>query len=228
MKDLQRLLKYLSDLENNNNREWFQKSKDERKIILEEFEALIQSLLLGISGFDETIPLLEPASLTFKMVRDTRFSHDKSPYNPALRAHMGPKGKLPVPVGYYLYIRPNNQSFLGGGLFTDVFGSATAMVRDYLAEHGKEFEAVIHDKEFIQHFTVQGTQLKNVPRGYEKEHPMAEFLKYKNWYLEYPLPDAMFADSTSFVEKALYVFQQMKSFNHFLNNALADFKMPNR
>ena len=42
------------------------------------------------------------------------------------------KGKLPIPVGYFLAIKPNNQSFLGGGLFADVFRDATNMIRDYM------------------------------------------------------------------------------------------------
>ena len=34
-------------------------------------------------------------------------------------------------------IKPGNQSFLGGGLFADMFKDATAMVRDYIAQNGE-------------------------------------------------------------------------------------------
>lgn len=54
------------------------------------------------------------------------------------------KGKLPVPVRYYLMIKPGCQSFLGGGLFANSF---------------------------------------------RKEHPQAQWLKFKSWYLEYPVPE---------------------------------------
>lgn len=67
-----------------------------------------------------------PKELTFKLARDTCFSHDKSPYNPVFRAHIGAMGKLPVPVGYYLMIKPGDASFLGGGFFTDMLKDATA------------------------------------------------------------------------------------------------------
>ena len=105
-----------------------------------------------------------PKSLTFKLVRDTRFSHDKSPYNPA----------------------------------------------------------------FTKYFTVQGASLKNVPAGYDKEHPQAEFLKYKSWYLEYPLKDEELGDTQAFLAKAADIFHIMKPFNDYLNRALTDFQMPAR
>ncbi len=224
----QLMIDYLSALSANNNREWYHANKDDNKKANAAFEKLLQSLILEIGKFDNSILHNNPKDLTFKMVRDTRFSHDKSPYNPAFRAHISSMGKLPVPVGYYLMIKPGNQSFLGGGLFADMFKDATTMVRDYIAQHGAEWEQIIHDSEFEQYFTVQGTALKNVPAGYEKEHPQAEYLKYKSWYLEYPIKDEELRDAEAFLTKAAEVFRMMKPFNDYLNKALAGFQMPTR
>ncbi len=224
----QLMIDYLSALSANNNREWYHANKDDNKKASAAFEKLLQSLILEIGKFDNSILHNNPKDLTFKMVRDTRFSHDKSPYNPAFRAHISSMGKLPVPVGYYLMIKPGNQSFLGGGLFADMFKDATTMVRDYIAQHGEEWEQIIHDSEFEQYFTVQGTALKNVPAGYEKEHPQAEYLKYKSWYLEYPIKDEELRDAEAFLTKAAEVFRVMKPFNDYLNKALAGFQMPTR
>ena len=224
----QLMIDYLSALDKNNNREWYHANKDEYKKANEEFEKLLQALMMEIGKFDSGILHNNPKDLTFKMVRDTRFSHDKSPYNPAFRAHISSKGKLPVPVGYYLMIKPGNQSFLGGGLFADTFKDATAMVRDYIAQNGQEWEKIIHDPEFKRYFTVQGTALKNVPAGYEKTHPQAEYLKYKSWYLEYPIGDEEWNDAEAFLAKAAEVFRVMKPFNDYLNKALVGFRMPTR
>ena len=228
MMNTQLMIDYLSALDKNNNREWYHANKDEYKKANEEFEKLLQALMMEIGKFDSGILHNNPKDLTFKMVRDTRFSHDKSPYNPAFRAHISSKGKLPVPVGYYLMIKPGNQSFLGGGLFADMFKDATAMVRDYIAQNGQEWEKIIHDPEFKRYFTVQGTALKNVPAGYEKTHPQAEYLKYKSWYLEYPIGDEEWNDAEAFLAKAAEVFRVMKPFNDYLNKALVGFRMPTR
>ncbi len=224
----QLMIDYLSALGMNNNREWYHANKEDFKKANAEFEELLQSLMLEIGKFDSSILHNNPKDLTFKIVRDTRFSHDKSPYNPAFRAHISSKGKLPVPVGYYLMIKPGNQSFLGGGLFADMFKDATRMIRDYITQNGEEWETLIHEPQFEKLFTVQGTALKNVPAGYDKEHPQAEYLKFKSWYLEYPLKDEELIDAEAFLTKAAEIFRVMKPFNDYLNKALVDFKMPTR
>ena len=177
------IFKFLTALSENNDREWYHAHKSEYKEANSEFEELIRELIIRMAEFDSSIIHNVPRELTFKLNRDTRFSHDKSPYNPAFRAHISSMGKLPIPVGYYLMIKPGNQSFLGGGLFADMFKDATTMIRDYIAQNGEEWEKIIHKPEFEKYFTVEGTALKNVPAGYEKEHPQAEYLKFKPSYL---------------------------------------------
>jgi uncharacterized protein (TIGR02453 family) len=224
----QMILNYLNELSANNNQEWYHAHKAEYQAANAQFEELIQALILQIGEFDGSILGHAPKELTFKLVRDTRFSHDKSPYNPAFRAHISSMGKLPIPVGYYLMLKPGGQSFLGGGLFADMFKDATRMVRDYISEHGGEWEAIITAPSFLECFTVNGTALKNVPAGYEKEHPQAEYLKYKSWYLEYPIQDEELADGELFLSKAVDIFHRMKPYNDYLNRALVGFKMPER
>ena len=224
----QMILDYLTQLSANNNREWYHAHKAEYQAANAQFEELIQALMLRIGEFDSSILGHAPKELTFKLVRDTRFSHDKSPYNPAFRAHISSMGKLPIPVGYYLMIKPGGQSFLGGGLFADMFKDATRMVRDYISEHGGEWEEIITAPSFQERFTVGGSALKNVPAGYEKEHPQAEYLKYKSWYLEYSVQDKNLTDGDLFLAKAADIFRLMKPFNDYLNNALTGFKMPTR
>ena len=133
-----------------------------------------------------------------------------------------------MPVGYYLMVKPGGQSFLGGGLFADMFKDAISMIRDYIAANGGEWDKILHTPDFEKEFTVQGTALKNVPAGYDKEHPQAEFLKYKSWYLEYPVQDDIVADGELFLAEAVRLFRIMKPFNDFLNRALKDFRMPVR
>lgn len=226
--DTQRMLDYLGDLSANNDRDWYHAHKTEHKEAAAQFEALVQTLICRIGEFDGGVLGLDPRELTFKMVRDTRFSRDKSPYNPAFRAHIAPMGKLPVPVGYYLMLKPGDRSFLGGGLFADMFKDATAMVRDYISRNGGEWERIVSASDFRKHFSVRGTALKKVPAGYDKDHPQAAFLKYKSWYLEYPVRDAEIAEPEAFLEKAAEIFRLMKPFNDYLNRALAGFRMPAR
>lgn len=224
--DMQLILSYLTALEQNNNRDWFHANKKQYQEASRSFEELIGQLMEKIAAFDDSIAPVQPKDLTFKLMRDTRFSHDKSPYNPAFRAHIAPRGKLPIPVGYYIMIKPGH-SFLGGGLFADMFKDATAMVRDYIAAHGSEWQQLLNAPDFTENFVLGGTALKNVPRGYDPSHPQAEYLKYKSWFLEYPVSDQQLT-TAQFAGYAAAIFQKMQDFNSFLNRALEGFEMPTR
>ena len=225
--DLRLILQYLDELSQNNSRDWFHAHKSVYREAGAAFEELVRTLTVELHTRGGGIPLMEPKELTFKLMRDTRFSRDKSPYNPAFRAHMGPQGKLPIPVGYYLQIKPGNQSFLGGGLFADMFKDATTMVRDAIAAHGEEWAAIVNDPDFRERFHIGGIALKNIPRGYDAAHPQADYLKNKSWFLEIPVPDERLLQS-DFVEYAADTFLKMKPFHDFLNRALAGFQMPAR
>lgn len=224
---LQTVLDYLSALGQNNNRDWYHANKQQYQEAKRAFEELIGLLTVELRENDDSIPLFEPHELTFKLQRDTRFSKDKSPYNPAFRAHISSRGKLPVPVGYYIMLKPGNRSFLGGGLFADMFTDATARIREHIAAHGDQWIQILKAPAFTEHFTVGGTALKKVPRGYDSSHPQAEYLKFKSWYLEYPVSDQRVADA-DFVSYAAELFAKMKPFNEFLNQALEGFQMPSR
>ena len=225
---MKQILEYLVDLSQNNNREWYHAHKERYKAAHADFENFIGELIYAIGEFDNTVIHNVPKDLTFKMVRDIRYSHDKSPYNPTFRAHISAAGKLPVPVGYYIAIAPENRSFLGGGLFASMFKEATAMVRDYIVSNGKEFNNIISEKAFVEHFVVKGDALKKVPKEYDAAHPQAEYLRNKSWYLVYFISDELIADTNVFLKQAVQVFRLMKPFNDYLNVALKDFDMPIR
>ncbi len=226
--DTQTIMDYLTALAANNDREWYHAHKADYKAANALFEQLVQELIYGIGTFDNSVLHNVPKELTFKLVRNTRFSHDKSPYNPSFRAHISSQGKLPIPVGYYIMLKPNGGTFLGGGLFADMFANATAMVRDYISAHPDEWNDTITDAAFNKYFTVKGTALKNVPAGYDKNNPQAEYLKFKSWYVEYFIPDEDACDGEKLIQTSLEVFKAMKPFNDYLNKALKDFKMPAR
>lgn len=223
------IIEYLSGLSQNNNREWYHANKAQYKQANADFEGFIGDLITVIGQYDPSILHNNPKDLTFKLVRDTRYSHDKSPYNPTFRAHIASNGKLPIPVGYFISLSPGGKSFLGGGLFADMFKDATTMIRDYIAANGSVFATIMNDDGFIRNFrTVKGETLKKVPAGYDASHPQVEYFKFKSWYLEYPVTDEQLVDKADFIQHAADIFKLMKPFNDYLNAALKDFEMPSR
>jgi uncharacterized protein (TIGR02453 family) len=225
--DTKLILNFLQDLNENNSLDWMKDNKKYYEQARIECEDLIQELISSIKTFDNSIKNLSAKDLMFRLNKDTRFSNDKSPYNPSFRAHISKNGKLPVPVGYYINIKPNN-IFLGGGLFASMFTEATKSIREYIVRNENKFMEIVKTKEFRDNFVIDGDKLKNVPKEYDKEHKLAEHLKYKSWFIEYKVEDSVFLDNNNFIKTSMKVFKYIKPFNDFLNKALKDFKMPER
>ncbi len=221
------ILDFLTDLSKNNAKEWMNQNKAAYKEAYNEFADLVQEFIVQLSEADPSIRYLNSRDLIFRLNRDTRFSHDKSPYNPSFRAHISSGGRVPVPVGYFINVTPED-IFLGGGLFASQFSDATGMVRNYIVKHGSELEQILHDGDFSKYYTLMGEKLKNIPRGYESDAPYGEFLKHKSWFIENHISPDEFLDTQHFIAIAKERFLLMKPFNDFLNRALIDFKMPVR
>ena len=132
-----------------------------------------------------------------------------------------------VPVGDYLFVSPG-QIFLGGGVFHGKMPEITRRIRDQIVSEGNSFEAVLEAPAFCEKLTLQGEKLKNVPRGYDKEHPYGELLKHKSWYVEYPVEKDLFLDREAFLAEAVDVFRRIKPFNDFINKALEGLEMPGK
>lgn len=218
---------FLNDLRDNNTREWMNTNKAYYLEAKSEFEELLQQLIENISAFDPTISHLQPKNTVYRMNRDTRFSKDKAPYSPSFRANLSSGGKVPVPVGYFVYIIPGG-SILGGGLFTPHLTQATKMVRDYLISNGEEFLQIITDKSFTDRFFIEGDKLKNVPKVYDATLPISEYLKHKAWDVGCMISDEQFKDDKTIVSYMMEICCAMKPFNDYLNRALDGFVMPTK
>lgn len=219
------MMAFLEQLTAHNELDWMHAHKNEYQQARSIFLELGRCLIEEISIFDPDCRVCDPAALCMRLNRDTRFSKDKSPYMPAFRMHLSPFGGAPVPVKYFVMLRPG-QSFLGGGLFASMFPDATTRIRNKIVQESARFSNIISSPEFP--FNVQGDSLKNVPRDFDKEHVHGEYLKMKSFYIEDQIQDELICDSDAFIDYAAKSFRQMKPFNEFLNEALEGFRLPER
>ncbi|MGH9819852.1 MAG: DUF2461 domain-containing protein, partial [Pyrinomonadaceae bacterium] len=105
---------FLKKLDKNNNREWFNKHKDNFLAAKDDVAALTGYLISQIAKFDPAISGTLPEDCVFRIYRDIRFSKDKSPYKNNLGAYIAPGGRKSMLPGYYFHIQPR-QSFIAGG-----------------------------------------------------------------------------------------------------------------
>lgn len=208
-------LSFLKKLEKNNNREWFNENKALYTSAQQNVLEFVTELLEEMSKFDENFVKLDPKKTLFRIYRDTRFSKDKSPYKTNFGASINGIGKKDGGGGYYLHISPK-ECFLAGGVYM-CDPKMLKKIRTEISVNADEFSSIINQKDFKK-FEFINVKLSRVPQGFEKDDPMAEYLKMKHLVVSLDIKeeDLMKADSVKMVADT---FKKMSKFVDFLNES---------
>ncbi|HRP68292.1 MAG TPA: DUF2461 domain-containing protein [Turneriella sp.] len=184
-------LKILSQLKKNNDREWFHKHKPKIEIAQKNFLDLVSGLIFVLSEFDESVSNVEPKSAIFRIYRDVRYAHDKSPYKAHLAAFISVGGRLSdTEPGYYFHFAPHGASLFGAGLYMSQ-KNTLRNVRTEIAHPQSRIVQMLADKVFRKSFPVldEDLKLKRVPRGFDANHPQCELLKLRHHFVYTQLAD---------------------------------------
>lgn len=219
--DLNKTVKFLTDLADNNDRDWFDKNRDRYKESKAEFEEFT-SVLIGLIGIiDKEIASLDPKSCIFRIFRDVRFSNDKRPYKTHVGAHFVKGGKKSSNAGYYIHIEPTGTSFIAGGAHSPM-GDTLKMIRKEIIYNPDSYRKVCSATEFIKYFgEIRGEELKSYPRGFDKTDPNIDLVKKKQYYVIYEF-DHKEIGSEAFFADIVNVFRALKPLNDFINRAISD------
>ncbi|GAB5406554.1 MAG: DUF2461 domain-containing protein [Aureliella sp.] len=174
---------FLSDLGENNDREWFAKNRDRYESsfltpALDFIEAIKKPL-------DRAAPCLvaEPkksGGSLLRIYKDTRFSKDKTPYKTNLGIqfrHMA--GKDIHAPGIYVHIACD-ECFLGAGMWRPP-GDVVKAVRAYIEASDSDWKKMRRGKKFREAFEMYDDRLKTAPRGVAKDHPLIDELRLKSY-----------------------------------------------
>ena len=210
-------LQFLKTLEKNNNRDWFNDNKKDYLYAKEDVESFIENLIEEIAKFDEEILKMDPKKALFRIYKDIRFSKLKIPYKTHFGAALG-FGKGSKISGYYIQIEPG-KSFLAGGVYQPE-SSVLKEIRNEISMNSVEFSNILDQEDFRNNFRGLSVEskLQRVPAGFEKDHPMAEYLKLKNLIVNYPLSDDQILGSNAPIEFA-QIFKSMKPLNDFIEKS---------
>jgi uncharacterized protein (TIGR02453 family) len=218
---MKNVLTFLEDLKENNNREWFNTNKARYLEAKEEFKSFIGKLLPMLATIDRDLTGLEPGQCIFRIYRDVRFSHDKSPYKVNMGAAMTRGGRKSPYATYYVHIEPGN-SFAGGGIWKPD-GPVLKAMRQEIYYNAEDFKKIIHAPGFTKYFSgLQGEMLKRPPKDFPADFADVELLKYKNYITAAPLSDDL-VQSDKLTPGVLDIFKALYPFNSFINRALTEF-----
>ena len=215
------VLKFLKDLSKNNDRVWFEKNKARYLQAKDEFDLFIAALITDLIDFDESLAGLNPKKITFRIYRDVRFSKNKLPYKSSMSAGISPRGKMVDEPGVYLHIQPGNKSFVAAGLWMPE-PEPLAKIRQEIDYNGVLLQKIMEHKKFKKTFGEFETEgaLKNIPKGYEKDHPLGEWLKLKSFVVSHAFTDDQVKDK-KFMRVVIDMYKTAKPLNDFLRQAIA-------
>ena len=207
---------FLIDLKNNNDRDWFASNKKRYEQELQNMIAFAD-LLLGKMKEHDNIETETGKKSLHRIYRDTRFSKDKTPYKTNLSGSFKRATKL-LRGGYYFHIEPGNV-FVGGG-FWGPEPADLKRVRVDIAADDTEMRAIINSPSFKKYFgELKGEQLKTAPKGFDKEHPAVDLLRYKQFLLGHHFTDVE-AMQPDFADKVNEVFKAMRPFFNYMSEVL--------
>ena len=168
------VLQFLSQLKKNNNREWFAEHKKEFKAVEAKAKGFYNALLENLNGHDD----IEKLKM-FRIYRDVRFSHDKSPYQPHFAGSFSRAGAH-LRGGYYLRIRPG-ESFIACG-FWGPEKNDLLRIRKELEQDASAFRKVIQAAALKKVWgELQGDEVKTAPKGFSKEDPNIDLIRKKSF-----------------------------------------------
>ncbi len=211
-------LEFLKSLKKHNKKEWFLDNQKDYKASLEDFTGFIQELINGISQFDAGVGRLRARDCIFRIFRDVRFAHDKSPYKDHFGAWIAPGGRKSIQPGYYFHLEPGG-IFAGGGLHMPP-GPQLLQIRRAIDASPGSFRKILSAPSFKKNFkSLSGETLKSAPRGFARDNPNLDLLRYKSYVALRNFSDAECL-SAGFLRKALPVYKEMLPLNKFLARAV--------
>lgn len=215
----QSTLDFLSNLAQNNHRDWFMANKKAYEAAKLDFEKTVQGIIDGVGAFDIDIKPLKAKDCVFRIYRDVRFAKDKSPYKTNFGAGMAKGGKKMSFAGYYFHLEPG-RSMLGGGMYMPEAPVLNA-IRQEIDYNTEEFKSILNGKKFKDYFGgLEDMKLKTAPKNYAKDHPEIELLKHTSFVVMHGLTDKELT-APDLVEKAVDVFRTLKPMNDFANRVMA-------
>lgn len=211
--------RFLRDLRDNNNREWFRPRKADferyvREPLLDLVAELGEALAEHSPGY-----LRDPRKSVYRIYRDVRFAKDKSPYKTHAAAIFPPVGLARHSgAGFYFHFSAD-ELLVGGGVYRPA-APDLRRIRDQIAADPDELRAIVGSARFRSTFSgLEGERLKRTPRGFSRNHPAGDLLVYKQFLAGATLSAAEI-EKPGFAELLDRHFRLLAPFLEYLNRPL--------
>jgi uncharacterized protein (TIGR02453 family) len=203
---------FFSDLQQNNNRDWFMEHKPTFKALETQVKTFGEQLKDQLNTHDSI-----DRFKVFRIYRDVRFSKDKTPF----KTHFGLTWHRTKPHyrgGYYLHLSPGN-NFLACG-FWDPNPADLKRIRQEIDIDGEEYRSILNNKTFNSVWgELQGEAVKTAPKGYAKDHPHINLLRFKQHIFTINYTDKEICQP-DFINRADKALEAVRPFVDYMSEVL--------
>ena len=208
------ILGFWRELQLNNDRSWFKAHKDEYDSLRKPWEQDMERLISLVGDYDENVRGLNVKACVYRIYRDIRFSKNKDPYKNYFSGVLGRGGRHTVMSSYYVHFEPGNLMLCGGVWWPQK--PILDRLRSLIDAEGEEFLKIVNNPELSINFQWDSDTLKTMPKEYDKNHPLAQFLKMKEYILVKRVEESYF-DCDDWVAKVANDLKVLKPLHDFLN-----------
>ena len=207
---------FLEKLSKNNNREWFNKNKSLYLAVHENVLAFVDALLSEMRRHD-LIETQRAQDSLFRIYRDIRFSKDKSPYKTYWAGHFKRATKK-LRGGYYFQIGPGETMAAGG--FFNPDPKDLLRIRKDIDMNYNDWKKMLADKKIAKSFgELKGERVATSPKGFSKDNPAIELLKYKQFYFSRNFTDREVL-SNNFLQEMNQTFRNLRPYFDYMSEVL--------
>jgi uncharacterized protein (TIGR02453 family) len=177
---------FLKKLSSNNDRDWFNEHKGEYLKAQENIVEFADQLIKQMNRHDRIETESGKTSL-YRIYNDVRFAKDKSPYNPRFAGYLK-RHKPLLRGGYYWWIKPGASRISCGFAYPNP--DDLKRIRLDIQDNFEDWHKLLNSKNIKKNFgKMQGEKVKTAPKGFDKNHPAIDLLRYKQFWFTRSFPD---------------------------------------
>jgi len=212
-------IQFFKELENNNNKEWFDENRKRyEKIIKDPFKAFVSDLIRFVSSEDPETRV-EPKDCIFRINKDIRFSKDKTPYKIGVSCSISPGGrKNMITPGLYVELNANEVRVYSGVYKP---GKEDLLkIRRHISNNLPELKRLSSSKVFKENFNeILGEKNKVIPKEFKELAEKEEIIKHKQFYFYKTHSSSLIPTDTLFAQ-ITEDYKALKPMMMFLREAL--------
>ena len=215
--DFARMLDFLEELQDNNNKDWMDLNRKRYKSIRSDFVAWLDQMNTRLAELDPFY-FDTPGKKAINRINNNLLYH---PDRPVYKDHFGAGlDQLSKQGDYYIQIGVRNSMLAGGYWRPD--SKILKSIRDAIDYNGEELVKIMQEPAFKKKYgglVDAESRLSQSPQGFESDHRFIELLKNKTFAVEQSISRKQIVDK-NFDELVVESYLVLLPFRRYLNQAI--------